>query len=372
MTGDVVVRPVRGARDRRAFVALPYALHRADPNWPPLLRRDVRALLDPRRNPFFEHGEACCFLARRQGRVVGRIAAIRNRGHEELHADGAGFFGFFESEDDPRTASLLLDAAADWLRARGLRFVRGPLSLSINDDAGLLVDGFDTPAALMMPHNPRHYPRLVEAAGLRGVKDLLVYQNTPDRLPARLADAEPVIAKRYGIRVRPLDLERFDADVALVKDLFNRGWQRNWGFVPFTDREIDHLAAQLRPIVVPPLVLFAEVEGRPVGFLAALPDLNQALRANPSGRLFPGLLRVWWASRRITRLRVALLGMLPPWRGRGIDALLYKRVWDVARELGYDWAEAGWVLEDNLPMRNALERMGFERYKTYRVYERPL
>lgn len=372
MTGGASVRPARGARDRRAFVGLPYALHRSDPNWPPPLRRDVRALLDPERNPFFAHGQAEYFLARRDGRVVGRIAAIRNRLHEEAHGDATGFFGFFESEDDPRTAALLLEAAAEWLRAHGLRALRGPLSFSINDDAGLLVDGFDTPAALMMPHNPRYYPPLVEAAGLRGIKDLLVYENTPDRFPARLADAEPVVARRYGVGVRALDLARFDSDVARVRGLFNRGWERNWGFVPFTDREIDHLAAQLRSIVVPELVLFAEVAGEPVGFLAALPDLNQALRANPSGRLFPGILSVWWASRRITRLRVLLLGILPEWRGRGIDALLYKRIWDEARRLGYDWSEAGWILEDNLPMRNALERMGFEVYKTYRVYERAL
>jgi len=368
----VVVEAVRRARDQRAFVALPYALHRADPNWPPLLRRDVRLLLDRRRNPFFEHGEAEYFLARRHGRVVGRIAAIRNRLHEEAHGDGAGFFGFFESEDDPRTAALLLEAAAGWLRARGLRSLRGPLSFSINDDAGLLVDGFDTPAALMMPHNPRYYSSLVEAAGLRGIRDLLVYENTAGPLPRRLADAEPVLLQRHGVRVRPFDLDRFDAEVARVQELFNRGWERNWGFVPFTDREIEHLAAQLRPVVVPRLVLFAEASGRPIGFVAALPDLNQALRANPSGRFFPGILRVLWASRRITRLRVLLLGTLPEWRGRGIDALLYKRIWDEAKALGYTWAEAGWILEDNLPMRNGLERMGFRVYKTYRVYEKAL
>jgi GNAT superfamily N-acetyltransferase len=246
------------------------------------------------------------------------------------------------------------------------------LSFSINDDAGLLVDGFDTPAALMMPHNPRYYPALVEAAGLRGVKDLLVYENTPDRLPRRLAEAESVIMRRSGVTIRTLDLASFNAEVERVKDLFNRGWERNWGFVPMTDREIEHLAAQLRPLVVPRLILFAEANGQPVGFVAALPDLNQALRANPSGRFFPGILRVLWAARHITRLRVALVGMLPEWRGRGVDALLYKRVWDEARRLGYAWAEAGWILEDNLPMRNALERMGFAVYKRYRIYERPL
>jgi GNAT superfamily N-acetyltransferase len=372
VSSAAAVTPVEGGRDSRAFVAFPYDLHRSDRNWPPLLRRDVRALLDPRRNPFFAHGEAGYFLARRDGRVVGRIAAIHNRLHDETHRDGSGFFGFFESEDDPQVSSLLLDAASGWLRARGCRRLRGPLSFSINDDAGLLVDGFDTPAALMMPHNPPYYAALMEAAGLRGVKDLFVYQGRPDRFPARLAEAEPVIVKRYGVRVRPLDLAHFADDVTRVKELFNLGWERNWGFVPFTDREIDHLAAQLRPIVVPELVLFAEVEGRAVGFLAALPDLNQALRANPSGRFLPGIARVWWAARRIRRLRVLLLGTLPRWRGRGIDALLCKRVWDEAARLGYDWGEAGWVLEDNLPMRNALERMGFEHYKTHRVYERPL
>ena len=372
MTTGAVVVPVRRPRHRRAFVGLPYALHGRDPHWPPPLRRDARAQLDPRRNPFFAHGEAQYFLVLRDGRAVGRVAAIRNFLHEDVHRDGAGFFGFFECEDDPEAAALLLEAASEWLRARGLTSLRGPLSFSINDDAGLLVDGFDTPAALMMPHNPRYYPALVEQAGLAGVKDLLVYQGLPERFPARLADAEPAIAKRYGVRVRPLDLEHLAEDVTRIKELFNLAWDRNWGFVPFTDREIDHLAAQLRPIVVPELVLFAEVDDRVVGFLAALPDLNQALRANPSGRLFPGIARVWWAARRISRLRVLLMGTLPSLRGRGIDALLCKRVWDEARRLGYDWSEAGWVLEDNLPMRNALERMGFERYKTYRVYERTL
>lgn len=364
------VVPVAERRTLEEFIGLPYALHRDDPRWTPPLRRDVRTLLDPARNPFFEHAEARLFLARAGARAVGRIAAIEDRLHAEIHGDGAGFFGFFESIDDPKVASALLAAAEAWARERGLRVLRGPVNPSLNDEAGLLVDGFDTPSVLMMPHNPPHYVRLVEEAGFRKVKDLLAFQSTHTVLPPRLVAATDLLERRYGVTTRPIAMARFDDEVALVKRLFNAAWERNWGHVPLTDREVAHLAAQLRPLVVPELVVFAEREGEAIGFAAALPDFNQALRANPSGRLLPGLFRVLWASRRLTRLRVLLLGTLPRWHGRGVDALLYRRVWESGRARGFGWAEAGWVLEDNLPMINGLRRMGFEVYKTYRLYER--
>jgi GNAT superfamily N-acetyltransferase len=366
------IAPAAGGRDREAFVALPYELHRGDPGGAPLLRRDVRALLDPRRNPFFEHADARLFLARTGDRALGRIAAIDDRLHRETHRDQTGFFGFFECVDDPEVARALLGAAAGWLGERGLRLLRGPVSPTMHEGAGLLVDGFDTPAVLMMPHNPRHYVSLIEAAGFTRAKDLLAFQSTHTDLPPRLVRATDVLERRYGIAIRTVDIGRFWEEVALIRDLFNEGWERNWGYVPLTDREVDHLARQLRPLVVPDLVVFAEQAGRPIGFAVALPDFNEALRANPSGRLFPGLLRVLWAARRLTRLRVLLLGTRPEWRGRGVDALLYRRVWESGCARGYSWAEAGWVLEDNQPMINGLRRMGFEVYKTYRIYERPI
>jgi GNAT superfamily N-acetyltransferase len=332
----------------------------------------VRALLSARANPFFEHAEAAYFLACDGQRVVGRVAAIHNRRHNEVHEDAAGFFGFFECADDAAAAGALFDAAAGWLRRRKLRVMRGPASFSTNDEAGLLVDGFETPAVLMMPHNPAYYARLVEGAGFVGVRDLLAYQATSDRLPERLVEGTRLLEKRYRVTTRTLDLRRFEAEIARTRDLYNAAWERNWGFVPLTEREIEHLARQLRPIVVPELVVFAEHEGRPVGVGVALPDLNVALRANPSGRLFPGILKVLWASRGITRLRVLMLGTLPEWRSKGVDALLYKRIWEEGYQKGFRWAEAGWVLEDNHAMRNGLERMGFEVYKTYRFYDRPL
>jgi GNAT superfamily N-acetyltransferase len=363
---------VRGRSDLEAFVALPYGLHRSDPGWTPMLRRDVRAVLDPARNPLFEHAERELFLARRGGCVVGRIAAIHDRRHDETRSDRAGFFGFFESVFDPAVANALLDAAAAFLRARGCRWLRGPMSPSINDETGLLVDGFTTPSVVMMPHNPAYYPQLVEGAGLGKVKDLLAFENTADPPPERLLVASSVVETRYGITTRPIDMRHFPQEVVLVQRLFNAGWQGNWGAVPFDDAEIRYLARQLAPVLVPDLVIFAEARGEPVGFVAAIPDMNVALRANPSGRLFPGILKVLWARRSITRLRVVLLGVLPEWRGRGIDALLYRRIWENGRARGFAWAEAGWVLEDNHAMINALHRMGFRPYKTYRVYERAL
>jgi GNAT superfamily N-acetyltransferase len=234
------------------------------------------------------------------------------------------------------------------------------------------VDGFDTPSVLMMPHNPPYYAALVVGAGFRKAKDLLAFQNTHTTLPDRLVAATDVVRKRHGVTCRPIDMKRFGDEVALIRRLFNAGWERNWGYVPLTDREIEHLARQLKPLVVPDLVVFAERAGEPIGFAAAVPDFNVALRANPSGRLLPGILKVLWASRRLTRLRVMLLGVLPEWQGRAVDALLYRRIWENGRGKGYDWAEAGWVLEDNHLMINGLTRMGFEAYKTYRVYERPV
>jgi GNAT superfamily N-acetyltransferase len=374
----VTVVSVETRRDLQEFIGLPYRLYRGDPLWVPPLRRDVAATLSAKKNPFFHHAEARYFLARRAKSVVGRVAAVHNRAHNEFHDDKVGFFGFFECVDDDEVARPLLAAAADWLRARGLEVMRGPASFSTNDEVGLLVDGFETPPALMMPFNPPRYGTHIERAGFAKAKDLLVYQSTPAHvdmqgpLVRRLQQRASILARRYGITIRTLDMKRFDDDLMLIKEVYNQAWERNWGFVPMDEREIDHLAAQLKPIIVPDLVPFAMRGGRPIGFAVALPDLNVALKANPSGRLFPGLIKIMWAARRITRVRILLLGVLPEWRKRGLDALLYKELWERGYARGYRWGEAGWILEDNTSMNNALTRMGFEVYKTYRLYDGPL
>ena len=246
------------------------------------MRRDVELLLSRERNPFFEHAEAEYFLAERNGDVVGRIAGISNRLHNETHEDRVGFFGFFECVDDQAAADALFAAAADWCRGRGHDVLRGPASFSVNDECGLLVDGFGTPPTLMMPHNPPYYVRLVETAGFAKAKDLWVYQGgAEDRyipVPERLARGTELIRQRMGVTIRPLNLKDFDGEVERIKTLYNAAWEKNWGFVPMTDHEIDHLAEQFRPVVIPDLVPIAEKDGRMIGFGITLPDLNVVFR----------------------------------------------------------------------------------------------
>jgi GNAT superfamily N-acetyltransferase len=342
------------------------------------LRRDVALLLDRQRNPFFEHAEAEYFIAERGGEVVGRVAAISNRLHNETHGDRVGFFGFFECMDDQAVADALLAAAAEWCRARGHDVLRGPASFSVNDECGLLVDGFETPPTLMMPHNPRYYVALLERAGFLKAKDLLVYQGgAPDRykpVPERLARATDLIRQRMGVTLRPLDMKRFEAEVERIKELYNAAWEKNWGFVPMTDHEIDHLAEQFKPVVVPEMVPIAEKDGQVIGFGIALPDLNVVFRHNRSGRMFPMILKLLWALKtgKIHRARILLLGVLPEYRGKGVDAMLYHWIWTKSAERDIWWGEAGWILEDNPAMNVGLEKMTFEVYKTYRLYDRPI
>ncbi|MEE8251445.1 MAG: hypothetical protein V3R24_06875 [Gemmatimonadales bacterium] len=335
------------------------------------MRLDVKKLLSPKKNPFFHHSDAEYYLAERGG-VVGRIAAIENRAHNRFHSDKVGFFGFFECIDNQQVADSLFTAAADWLRGRGLTVMRGPTSLSTNDECGLLVEGLETPPTLLNPHNPRYYPDLVEHAGFIKAKDLYQYQTVTDHLPDRLVRGAKLIAERHGIKLRAINMKAFDAEVERIKKVYNSAWDKNWGFVPMTDAEIDHLAAQLKPVIVPNFVVFAEKGDDLVGFAIALPDLNVALKTNPSGRIFPGIVRILWASRKISRIRILLLGVLDEYHKTGADALMYHWIWEKGVGMGYSWGEAGWILEDNAAMNNGLKRMGFERYKTLRLYDRPL
>jgi GNAT superfamily N-acetyltransferase len=338
---------------------------------------DVRKLLDRRANPFFEHGEAEYFLAARGSRIVGRIAAVANRLHNEVHRDRVGFFGFFESVYDHDVADALFRAASDWLKSRGLETIRGPASFSTNDECGLLIRGYDTPPTLMMPYNPPYYERLMAAAGFRKAKDLLVYRGGYEPLympvPERLARGTELLTKRMGLTLRPFNMADFRGEVDRIKRLYNRCWEQNWGFIPMTDHEIDHLAEQFKPVVVPDLVPFVELNGEPIGFCLTLPDLNQVFRRHRSGRLTPTLLADLLYSlkrKRIRRVRILLLGVVPEYRGKGVDAVLYHWIWTRAKALGITWGEAGWILEDNAAMNAGLEKMEFTVYKTYRLYDR--
>jgi len=371
----VKVRIVDDRRALREFIDLPYELHRDERMWAPPLKADMRARLDRARNPFFDHGQAAYFLAERDGRVVGRIAAITNGRHDEIYADGVGFFGFFECVDDPSVAARLFDAAAEWLAERGYERMRGPASFSTNDECGLLVRGFDDPPTLMMPYNPRYYVGLLEGNDFEKSKDLFAFEGGhPNPVPTRSERAVERLRDRMGVEVRAIRNRDFPAEVERIKEAYNASWQKNWGFVPMSGREIDHIASQFRPIYVPDLIPFAELDGRLVGFGLALPDLNQIFVDNRSGRMFPAALKVLWAVRRrkIRRARILLLGIMPEYRGKGVDAMLWQWIYSRGLANGFLRGEASWILEDNAAMCNAALRMGFEHSKTFRLYDRPI
>ncbi len=366
----LTVEPVRSGKDLHAFVTFPWRVYRDDPHWVPPLIGDTKNLFDPDKNPFFEHGEVQPFLARRDGEIVGRIAAIRNRGHEEFHDEAMGFFGFYEAMNDPEVTAALLEPVRTFLRERGLPRFIGPMNPSTNDDCGLLVDGFDRPPFVMMPHGRPYYDALLKGAGLEKAKDLLAYYIEGREVPERLERGGALVEKRNpNVTVRPFDKKRFASEVEKFRTVYNSAWERNWGFVPMTDHEIDHMAKQLKQVLDPGLIRIAEIDGRPVGFALALPDLNQALR-HADGRLFPlGLPKILWYARKINRARVLVLGVVKEYRKLGIDVIMYRDLFRYGMEKGYYAGEFSWILEDNMAIRRPLEGFGAEVYKTYRVYQ---
>jgi GNAT superfamily N-acetyltransferase len=371
------IREIGRGESLKPFIDLSWTFNAADPNWVPPLRMVFNALLDRDKHPFYQHADVAFFVAERGGKLVGRIAAIANHRANEFHGDTTGYFGLFESVDDPAVSGALLDRAAAWLKAKGLTSMQGPFNLSTNDElysGGVLVDGFDTPPAFMLGHNPPYYQRLMEAAGMVKAKDLVAYWLPHNDPPKRLIDGIDRVARREGWRIRTVDMKNFKAEVARVMEVYNSAWERNWGFIPMTDAEFESMAKEFRPVVDPNLVLIAEtLEGEPLGFLLALPDLNRAIRPLKNGKLFPfGVFRFLWAKRKIRTARVLTLGMKPGHQRSGIGAALYLKVFQMGALHGYDNADASWILEDNGPMRHALEKVGAYVYKTYRVYERPV
>ncbi len=364
---------IRNKSSLREFIHFPWQVYRGDPNWIPPLLIEQRFLFNKAKHPFYAHGDVQPFLAHRNGRVVGRIAAIVNRAHNEFHHDTVGFFGFFESVNDNEVAGALFKAAEDFVKANGLTILRGPMNFSTNEECGLLYEGLNQPPAVMMTYNPRYYIRLLEDAGFEKAKDLLAYKMTQSDLSERLQRMGPVIEKRLHLHVRRINMKDFRADVWRFRDIYNKAWESNWGFVPMTNAEFDKLAKDLKLIVDPDLVWFAEnSDGRPVGASLALPDINQAL-AKVNGRLLPfGLFKLLYHKRRVDGIRVLAMGVIPEYRRRGVDVVFYWRTYEEGVKKGHTWGEFSWILEDNEPMKEAATMIGAKPYKIYRVYERAL
>lgn len=366
----MLVSEVVTARDMTRFIRLPWKIYRRDPNWVPPLISEYRAFLDRRKNPFFEHAEAKFLLASdTAGRICGRIAAIVNRRHVELHGEKVGFFGLFECENDCQVAAALFSAAADFLRSRGMTVMRGPENMSINDDIGLLVEGFDSPPAIMMPFNRPFYPELVESCGLRKTIDLYAYYvDAQQPIPERLARGIELCQRRYKFQVRSVNLSRLSEELNEVYRVYTQAWEQNWGAVAMTRKEFDYLTAQLKGAIDPDLFLIATVNGEVAGFSLALPDFNQVLiRLN--GRMFPfGIMKLLWYRRKIDMIRVVTMGIVKKFRNRGIDSSFYYETWKRALAKGMLRCEMSWILEDNVAMNNTLRNLGLRIYKRYRLY----
>jgi GNAT superfamily N-acetyltransferase len=338
-------------------------------------------LIDTNRNPFYQHADAAFFIAYDGDKPVGRIAAIVNKSHNQLYNDKTGFFGFFECVNNQDAANLLLQTAENWLKSKGMDTIRGPISPSINDEVGVLVDGFNLPAAFMMPYHKPYYSTLIEQFGFRKEKDMLAWELEAEKtLTPKLERVTNMIRERGGFSVRSLNMKRFDDDVNLIKELYAKAWEDNWGAVPLTNEEINMLAAELKQIIEPEYVLFAEKQhadgsNETIGFSLTIPDINQAFRAGkqiPKGplNLPTAITNLMTKKSAITQLRIILLGVTSQYRGRGVDALLYRETLEKAKKNGIKTGEASWVLEDNDAMNRAAEMMNGRISKRYRVYQK--
>lgn len=375
----IVVREVSDRRGLTRFLELPFAIYRDDPSWVAPLYLERRQHLDRHKNPYFDHAEVKLFLAEREGIAVGRISAQIDRLHLERHGDAAGQFGLIEAVDDAAVFAALIEAAADWLKERGMRLIRGPFSLSINDEMGLLVDGFERPPAIMMGHARPYYARRLEELGFTKAKDVIAYRyDGANPIPSRMAAMVEKAAGAGELEVRPLSKRHLDRDLAIIMDVFNDAWSDNWGFVPLTAAEVAALGRDLRWLVGEDYVAIACWRGEPAAMAVSLPDLNRVIR-DLGGRLLPfGWAKLLWrvGARPPEAVRIPLMGVRQAHQGTAVGSALALAVIDRVRKShlkrGTREAELSWILEDNLPMRRMIEALGGVADKTYRVYERPL
>lgn len=360
--------------ERKKFLKFPYSHYENDEYWVPPLLMEQKKLIDTKKNPFYNNADVALFLAERDGETIGRIAAIEDRRYNEYHGTKTGHFGFFECINDVSVAKLLFKAANDWLRDRGLTEVMGPASPSMMDEIGVLVKGFDKYPSILMPYSKPYYDDLLKSIGLEKTMDLYAYRVTQDTVSLdRIDRAGQIVKKRNpGLEIREVNLKKLKREINIVRDIFNKAWSKNWGFIPLTDEEFDALADDLKMIVDTDFAHIAEIDGEPIGFSIALPDLNQALR-HLNGRLLPfGIFKLLYYQRKITQIRTALMGVLPEYQGKGIDALMHKEAIENGLERGMYSSELSWVLESNTQMCRVAERIGGEVEKIYRVYKQQL
>lgn len=367
---------VSSKKQLATFIDFPHELYKADPNYVPELFIAQRDLLSPT-HPFHKHSSLQCFLLYDGERVIGRIAAILNNSHNIMNNTSDGFFGFFDCINDQESANLLLDTAAKWLEDKGAKEkMIGPVNFSTNESCGLLIQGFDMPPVVMMPYNASYYPALLEGWGLRKQVDLIAWRFNGDNYDDRsvqLMDRLEDRLKRNNIVIRKINLKNFKQEAAALREVYNKAWDKNMGFVPLNDEEFDYQAKDLKLVLDADFCLVAEQDGKLVGFGAAIPDMNQIQIKIKKGRLLPtGIFKLLFGKKKVKGIRILLLGVIDGYRKMGIEACIYGRIIKAYREKGMEYAEASWTLEHNDLVNNAIIAIKGDPYKKYRIYERAL
>ena len=374
----IKIKPVETKKELEVFALAPYEFNKNDKNFiGPYLPLEMDTL-DKKRNPFFEHAKAEYYLAYRDGALVGRISAHTNELHNERYKDKTGFFGFFDCENDPQTAQALIDKATEFLKKQDKDLMRGPMSFSINDVSGLLIEGFDYPPFILMGHNPPYYKDLLEGLGFEKAKDLFAWRySTIDKVPEPSKEIAQEVLRRPEVRIRQVNKKRMREEVDIILDVFNSAWSENWGFVPFTPKEVEHFAKALYLILDERIGVIAEVNGEPAGIAIALPNINEAFTHLKGKPTIIDHLKVLWKLKvsGVESGRLALLGIKKKFRGKklgGLVVALYVEMYERSKAAGYKYGETGWTLEDNEKINFGIALMGGEHYKTYRIYDKPI
>jgi len=370
---EIRIDRVENKKDLAKFIKFPWQVYKGDPNWVPPLILDVKERLSKQKNPFFEHAEMEMFLAFKDDRLSGRIAAIVDKNHNEFHDEKVAFFGMYESFDDFEVAKALLDTAAAWGKEKGMNSLRGPMNLSMNDECAFLLEGFDSPPVIMMTYNPKFYLDLMDKCGMVKAKDLFAFYMDKDHDTAQKIDAIVAkIKKDTRITLRTIKKKNIKEEVEKIRFIYNQGWEKNWGFVPWTDKELDHMAAKLTQIADFDIIVMAEDQGKPVGFAFGLPNYNQILH-KLNGRLTPlAILKFLTQRRKVEGIRAVVFGILKEYRMSGLSYLLHDHFEKCCLARGYTWAETSWQLEDNKAINRFVESIGGRVYKKYRIYETPI
>ena len=375
----VIIKKVESEKEMKDFIDLPWSIYKGNKYWIPNLKSEYRKMLDPKKYPFWEHAEREVFLAYKDGILAGRIAAIRDDNHDKEHKEKAGFFGFYECIDDNETAEKLFDAAANWCKGKGCAYLRGPASPSVNDEYGWLLEGFDMPPAVMMPYNPRYYLKQAENSGMKKIKDLYAFHKCSlTGIPERIEKMMKRIKRTSLFNIRTLDVKHLERDVQIIKDVYNKAWENNWGAVPMTKAEMDMATEGMKQFFDPKLIIIAETKegNKPAGIAITLPNLNEVLAKVSGcdgimGLGIWGLLKFMWYKSKIKGCRALIGGCLKEYRQTGLIAEIFYESAKNGIER-YEWCELSWNLEDNRMVNEFDAELGSVLYKKYRLYQKPL